>query len=205
MFHAPRRRQARERDSSVRRNRSWRPTAESLESRLVLATFPVTNPSDNLLPGSLRYAITQANLPGNEGSTVAITPQVAGPIVLTGGELSITSSMTIRNDSGAPLEVRQSTPGARVFHITADPRALNVTITGVSSATPVTIDGGSVTGGNGGGIETDNPGSTLTLSYVKVSGNGAAARGPIGGRRGGVFAAGRVALDHTSVEANTAT
>ena len=111
MYHAPRR-QGRERNPLVRRNRPWRPMAESLESRLVLSTFLVTNPSDNLAPGSLRYAITQANLPGNEGSTVKFTPQVAGPIVLTGGELSISDNMTIRNDSGAPLEIRQSTATA---------------------------------------------------------------------------------------------
>jgi hypothetical protein len=52
---------------------------ESLEDRLVPATFFVTNASDNLDPGSLRYALTQANLPGNQGSTIEITPQVTGP------------------------------------------------------------------------------------------------------------------------------
>src|SRR5581483_7479250 len=78
---------------------------EVLEDRLVPSTFLVTNASDNLAPGSLRYAIEQANLPGNANSTVEITPQVTGPIILSHGELPIDSSMTIRNASGAPLEI----------------------------------------------------------------------------------------------------
>src|SRR5262245_35664987 len=83
---------------------------EPLEGRLVPATFLVTNPSDNLMPGSLRYAVTQANLPGNAGSTVSITPLVRGPINLTGGELALNARMTIRNDSGAPLKIHQAAP-----------------------------------------------------------------------------------------------
>jgi hypothetical protein len=102
------------------------------------------------MPGSLRYAITQANLPGNAGSIVKITNQVTGPIDLTAGELPLNASMTIRNDSGAPVEIRQATANARVLHIGSN--AATVTITGVSSATSITLDGGSVTGANGGGI-----------------------------------------------------
>src|SRR5262249_54085744 len=84
--------------------RRWdsRLSLEVLEDRFPLSTFLVTNATDNLMPGSLRYAITQANLPGNDGSTVRITNQVEGTIVLTAGELPINASMTIRNDSGVP-------------------------------------------------------------------------------------------------------
>src|SRR5215831_1540220 len=89
--------------------RRWdsRLSLEMLENRLALSNFLVTNSTDNLMPGSLRYAITQANLPGNEGSIVAITNQVTGPIVLMAGELPINASMTIENLSGAPVEIRQ--------------------------------------------------------------------------------------------------
>src|SRR5262249_52242153 len=128
------------------------------------STFLVTNSLDNLLPGSLRYAITQANLPGNEGSTVEITPQVTSPIVLTNGELPISASMTMRNDSGAPVEIRQATANARVLHIGSD--AATVTITGISSASPITLDGGSVTGANGGGLLQDGH-TDLTLHAVQ--------------------------------------
>src|SRR5579884_4065036 len=79
------------------RPRARRPSLEILEDRLTPSTFLVVNSADNLLPGSLRYALSQANL--NPGSTVAITSSVAGPINLTRGELSITANVTIRNDA----------------------------------------------------------------------------------------------------------
>jgi len=170
---------------------------ERFEDRLVPATFLVTNPSDNLLPGSLRYALTQANLPGNEGSTVEITPQLAGPINLTGGELPISSSMTIRNDSGAPLEIHQSTAGARVFHVGGGASA--VTLTGVDAGGVITLYGGAGSGGNDGGILVDGAASTLTLSDVDLVGNSAAAASGEGGNGGGIYSAGRVVLDHSAV------
>src|SRR5262249_8895599 len=93
------------------------PGVEGLRHRLGSSTLLVTNSLDNLLPGSLRYAISQANLPGNNGSTVRITPQVTHPIVLTNGELPVNASMTIENLSGGPVEIRQETSDARVFHV----------------------------------------------------------------------------------------
>lgn len=184
-----------------------RPSLEILEDRLVPATFLVTNPTDNLDPGSLRYAITEANLPGNQGSTIEITPQVNGPINLTGGELPIESNMTIRNDSGAPLEIHQATAGARVFHV--GQTVTDVTITGVGSGSVLTLDGGQADGGNGGGILVDGASSTLTLSYVNVAGNSATAFSGEGGNGGGVYSAGEVVLDHSTIgsatSANTAT
>jgi hypothetical protein len=175
---------------------AWRPVGGP-----VPATFRVTNSLDNLLPGSLRYAITQANLAGNGGATVEITPQVTGPIVLTNGELPINASMTIRNDSGAPVEIRQATADARVLHIGSG--AATVTITGVTSASPITLDGGSVTGANGGGILEDGP-TDLTLTSVEVIRNSATAgTGPggstVGGNGGGIYTPGEVALNDSAV------
>jgi len=128
---------------SLRPRMRWdsRLSLEILEDRLALSTFLVINCTDNLTPCSLRYAIAQANLPGNDGSMVKITNQVAGPIVLTAGELHINASMTIENLSGADVEIRQDTADARVFHV-AGARALDVAVTGLTGA--VTIDGGSV-------------------------------------------------------------
>jgi hypothetical protein len=176
--------------TSCRRPRTARPTLEVLEGRVTPSTFLVTNSTDNLMPGSLRYAITRANLPGNDGSTVELTPQVTSPILLTNGELPINASMTIRNDSGAPLEIRQKTAGARVFHV-AGPRALDVAVTGLTGA--VTIDGGSVHD-NGGGFLVDNPLNTLTLTDVEVVGNSAAGGPKGGGNGGGIFSRGAVVL-----------
>src|SRR5262249_42527141 len=171
--------------------RAARPTLELLEDRLVPATFLVTNSTDNLMQGSLRYAIMQANLPGKDSSLVRITNQVAGPIVLTAGELAINASMTIRNDSGAPVEIRRATANARVLHIGSD--AATVTIAGVSGASPITLDGGSVTGANGGGILQDGP-TDLTLTSVEVisnrvlaDANGAGGSGGGGYRGGGIL------------------
>jgi hypothetical protein len=182
-----------------RRPRAARPTLEVLEDRVTPSTFLVTNSTDNLMPGSLRYAITQANLPGNDGSTVRITNQVAGPIVLTEGELPINASMTIENLSGAPVEIRQDTADARVFHV-AGPQALSVAVTGLTGA--VTIAGGSVHD-NGGGFLVDNPLNTLTLTDVNLLDNSAADGLSGGGNGGGIFSRGAVVL-RGSVVGNTA-
>lgn len=167
---------------------------EVLEDRLVPSTFLVTNASDNLQPGSLRYAIAQANLPGNNSSTVEITPQVAGPIVLSLGELRIDSSMTIVNDSGAPLEIRQATANARVFHIEENAGA--VTLAG-GPASAITLDGG-MAGGNGGGFLVDSASTTLTLNFVNVVSNKTSGAG------GGVYSAGSVILNSSTIAGNWA-
>jgi predicted outer membrane repeat protein len=168
----------------------------------VPATFFVTNSTDNLLPGSLRYALTQANLPGNNGSTIEITPQVSAPIALHLGELPIAQDMTIRNDSGAPLEIRQTTANSRVFHVGSG--AANVTFTGVSSATPITIDGGSVIG-NGGGMLLDGSATNLTLDDVQVQSNRATADSTGMGNGGGIYqAGGTLTLIDSSVSGNKA-
>jgi hypothetical protein len=166
-----------------------------LEDRVTPSTFLVTNTSDDLRPGSLRAAITQANLRGNEASTVEITAAVTGPIRLTAGELPVLASMTIENLSGAPVDIRQDTAGARVFHV-AGSRAITVTVTGLTGA--VTIDGGSVRG-NGGGFLVDNSQNTLTLTDVRVVGNSAAGGQPGGGNGGGIYSRGAVVLDGSVV------
>src|SRR5262249_12447228 len=117
------------------------------------------------------------------------------------GELPINAGMTIRNDSGATVEVRQGKANARVFHVRS--AATDVTITGVGSASPITIDGGSVTGANGGGILVDGP-TSLSLDYVKVVSNGASADATgAGGSGGGIWTGGDVTLTASTVQGNT--
>jgi hypothetical protein len=171
----------------------------------------VTNaldPRGTLVPGSLRWAVAQANLTRNQGSLVAITPAVQSPITLHAGELQIRSSLTIENASGAPLTIQQGTPNARIFHVVANPRTTAVIITGLSATSSLTLTGGQVANGNGGGILVDNPQNFLTLAYVNVVGNSAAqVNNPqLGtkGNGGGVYSSGTVTLDHTSVSFNSA-
>ncbi len=186
------------------RPRACRPSLEVLEDRLTPATFLVVNSADNLLPGSLRYALSQANL--NPGSTVAIAPSVTGPINLTRGELLITADVTVRNDSGAAVAIHQLRAHARVFHVSGS-SALDVTFAGGPSS-PLVITGGSVRGGNGGGILIDTANSQLTLTDVVVAGNRALPAGTPGhtqgGSGGGIYSQGSVALTASAVLGNEA-
>ncbi len=186
-------------NSQRRRARpTFRANLESLEDRLNLSSvFQVTNASDQMTPGSLRYEIAQANLPDHQGSTVLITSKVSGPIDLVNGELDIRASMKIVNKSGAPVEIHQETSAARVFHVTGL-KSFQVNITGAAGE-EITIDGGSVQGANGGGILVDAAISQLTLSHVDVLRNRAADRQGTGGNGGGIYSAGFVTLDHSVI------
>jgi hypothetical protein len=191
--------------------RSIRLALDVLEDRTTPSTFLVTSaldPRGMLVHGSLRWAVSQANLPRNQGSTVAITPTVQNSITLRAGEISIRSSMTIENESGHPLTIRQASPNSRVFHIVRNPRTTAAKITGLSADSTLTLTGGRVRNENGGAILVDNPRNVLTLSYVNVAGNSAAqvnwnGRGTKG-NGGGIYSSGTVTLDHTSVSNNSA-
>src|ERR1700722_14887269 len=107
------------------RGRAIRPSLDILEDRTTPSTFLVTcalDPPGALAPGSLRWAVAQANLPRNQGAIVAITPAVQNSITLRAGEISIRSSLTIQNESGHPLTIEQSSPNSRVFHIASNVR-----------------------------------------------------------------------------------
>jgi fibronectin-binding autotransporter adhesin len=185
-----------------------------LEDRVTPSTILVTSSFDPprvLVRGSLRWAIAQANLPKNRGSTVEITSAAVNnirTIILHAGELPIRSSMTIENASGLPLTIQQSTPNSRLFHVFANRRTTAVTITGLNAYSPLTLTGGKVVGGNGGGILVDNPANALTLSDVNVIGNAAiqigSPRRASHGNGGGVYSRGTVSLDDSNVSSNSA-
>jgi hypothetical protein len=204
------------------RSRAIRLSLDVLEDRVTPSTFLVTNASDpqhKPLSGSLRWAINQANLPKNQGSTVEITAAVQGPIILHAGDLPIRSSVTIENASGVPLSIQQATSNSRIFHVFATGKTTVVTITGLNATSPLTLSGGQVVNNNGGGILVDNPATTLTLSYVNVIGNAAIQTnsppprkhghspgngGGVHGNGGGIYSRGTVTLDHSIVAANSA-
>src|SRR5436309_2491006 len=117
-------------------------------------TITVTNGNDSG-PGSLRQALADAN----DGDTINFDASV-GTVILTTAELAIDKSVTL---SGAPqmvTVVRSSQTEFRIFHVMP---GHSVEIDGL------TISGGHITGGNGGGILNDN--STLTIAHCSVSGN----------------------------------
>jgi hypothetical protein len=177
---------------------------EVLENRVALTAFSVVNALDgpgNGPVGSLRYSIAQAETSGKPADTIVITPKVHGPIVLTAGEIAIGTSLSIENRAGRPVEIRQTTPGARVFHVMNDPRTSRIFIGAASSVNQLTIDGGNVAAGNGGGILVENPDSVLVLTHVEVVGNsaGLATSSDTGQAGGGVYTMGRLVLDHTTV------
>lgn len=196
------------------RSRTARPALEILEDRVTPSTFRVTNihdPVGRLVPGSLRWAITLANRPANQGSVVEITPAVqplGATISLRAGELRLVSSMAIENDSGGPVTIQQDTPNARVLHVLTNRLTSTLTINGDSPTSTLTLTSGAARNANGGGILVDNPANILTLRNVNVTGNSAAqVSDPIrgtGGNGGGIYSRGTVTLDHSSVSGNSA-
>jgi hypothetical protein len=126
----------------------------------------VTN-TDDMGTGSLRAAITQANL--NPGSDIIDMTGVSGTITLTSGELDITDPVTI-NGPGAGTLVVSGNNTSRIFGIDdgAAGTSMSVTISGL------TLTGGNAGTGDGGAIKVAN--EALTLSGMIISAN-AASRG----------------------------
>src|SRR4029077_4553222 len=117
-------------------------------------TITVTNGNDSG-PGSLRQALADAT----DGDTINFDPSVAA-VTLTTAELVITKSITISASPQMVTVTRASQTEFRIFQVMP---GHSVEIDGL------TISGGHITGGNGGGILNDN--STLTIAHSTVSGN----------------------------------
>jgi hypothetical protein len=181
-------------NSSPRQNH-FHPRVERLEDRAT-PTILVTNTNDNGA-GSLRDAITQANLNGGD-DIVLQTPQVvgkgiamvplAGTITLNTELPTIGDRVTIWGSTPDKLTVTRSsaqgTPQFSIFTIGANSR---VGIDGLS------ITGGDTTG-NGGGID---DGGTLTVSDCWVYDNTAALDG------GGIYGGGdSLTVDNCQVYLN---
>ena len=186
-----------------------RPRLEVLETRVAPATFLVTSALDAPgvpMPGSLRAALDQANRPGEAPATILITPAVSATAIrLQSGELVVSNTVTLENQSGHTLDIVQATRGARVLHVLADPRATQVQLVGQDAANPLVIEGGQAAGGNGGGILVDARFTQLTLVYTVVTGNLAfASGGATTGQGGGIYTPGNVTLVQSSVSGNRA-
>ncbi|MBI1324764.1 DUF4214 domain-containing protein [bacterium] len=164
-----------------------RPNLLALEERTLLSTFAVYNTTDDRNPGSLRWAIGQANSnPGADtitfDSTVFATPKT---IYLSGSQLELTDTTGAATIIGPAAGVSvNGNQLSRVFQINR-----NVT----ASISGLTIAGGQGVS-EGGGLYNQG---TLTLTDATVSGNS-------GSDGGGLYNRGIATLIDTTVSGNTA-
>jgi hypothetical protein len=173
----------------------FRPRFEALEDRVTPSAFYVTNSNDDLNPGSLRWAITQAN--ANPGADTIDNWQNFGGFIamhqidltLNGSQLpAITGDLSI---VGHGTIFMSGNHKSRVLAINS---GVTVNITGV------TIENGSVRGGSkldesGGGILNFG---TLSIDQSTISDNRAAAGG------GGIANHGTLTITNSTVSRNQA-
>ena len=150
----------RQRARSRRRSR-W--NTEALEDRALLATFTVTNTLD-AGSGSLRQAISDANV-GAGADTISFASSLAGEtITLTSGELVVTDGLDI-NGPGADQLTIDANQQSRIFSID-DGNSNNLI--------DVSISGLTLTGGAADGPAAFSPaaqgGAISTLENLEVDG-----------------------------------
>ena len=164
------------RASQKRRTRTARPTLEHLETRLVPSTFTVNNTLDDGNPGSLRWAILQAN------STTGADTIVFDPLMFSSPQtITLTSALPALTDSAlttlqgpkASLLTIDGTGQYQIFTINSGASAL---FSGVSISHGYTSD-------SGGGILNNG---TLTVTSCSLSGNTAQYGGGIYNENGSV-------------------
>jgi len=158
------------------------------------ATIKVTTTQDNV-PGSLRAAITTANING-ENDTINLP---AGTYILSGNygdDSNTTGDLDIDNPNtttiigaGAGTTIIDGNKVDRVFHI----------INGTVSISGVTIQNGKSPGTDGGGIYNNG---TLTLTYCEITGNGIN-KSFTAGNGGGLYNSGTATLTNCSVTHNS--
>jgi hypothetical protein len=178
-----------------RHGRNRRPLRlERLEDRRLLSGGPtiytVTNTSGLITPGSLVYAIGQANH----------NPNPAGSMIEFSGLFSTPQTITLKMPlavTGTAGPITIAGPGANLLTVSGD-NAVEVfdvgfAVTGVFSG--LTISGGSTPGDNGGGVE--NAG-TLTLSSSTIENNAAGS----GLEGGGVYNDGVMTLSGCTITNN---
>jgi CSLREA domain-containing protein len=145
---------------------------------------------------TLREAIISANSnspsgeePGECSGTDDISIETTGVVNLTGALPDLSSDMTIEGPGAGQFRVSRSSGGDyRIFHVTS---GTQVSISGM------TVSGGKVSSGDGGGILND--GGTLTLTDFTVAANAAESSGGGIANNGGTLT-----LTDSTVSINTA-
>ena len=150
-------------------------------------------------PGSLRQTIADAPA----GATIAVP---AGTYSLTGGEIAIAKSLTIRGAGASTTIVRAGT-ASRLFHTSGASSTITISEVTIRDGHPQMTAANEV---DGGGVLNDDATLTLsddviTLNSADADGIGANGSGGVA-NGGGVFNGdrGTLRLVHSSVLANTA-
>jgi predicted outer membrane repeat protein len=157
--------------------------------------FFVTTSQDSI-PGSLRYAINQANLSSNLSpnllSKIIIKPLHISQIVLTNGEIVISSNIKLINATNNDLTIK-ATDNNRLFHIISPSFYFKIG----SLCHKLILSNGSINA-NGGAIYVEPSNHNLILKNVIITNNTAKRAG------GGIHTQGNVTLFSSIVISNMA-
>jgi predicted outer membrane repeat protein len=152
------------------------------------ATYTVTNTNDDLNPGSLRWAVSQAD--ANPGSTIGFSLASPSTINLSNGPLSVTASVAIVGPGLASLAINGN--GSQIFNAPSSTAPVLVNISGV------TLQGGQ-SSGSGGAVYV---GQNVALALQNVAFTGNSARN--GGAVYAAWGAPTLSVSQCSFSANSA-
>ena len=194
-IHLPRRRRTAERLAPSRLDVLEKRVLLSATELVVTTNQDVTSNTDGLITLREAFAFAASN-PGDDtitfgnGSAIAggtnLTDATADTITLGGTQLTINSNVTLDGPGAALLSISGNN-ASRVFRV-------NFGVT--AEIREVTITGGNLPNGLGGGIFSNG---TLTVSHSTISGNSTGT-----GFGGGIWSSGTLTVSHSSISGNTA-